>query len=129
MAEDEPTVSDPLTDAALTARLNSLSTFINNLEPSSAIVESTAPPMEPPVDQPTAPPLIEPETPKTSQYYDLVTEKASNEENVGFRKLIVDVNAIKLGQEAEKSAIKSSPVSTISNFCDFMGVLWVGVLI
>lgn len=103
------TVNDEeLNDATLGARLKSLTSFINNIEPTapvsaaatttninisdgeSGLAEATAS-VSPALNE-----KVEDNKPQTSQYYDLISEKVVQGENVGFRKLMTDVNQLKV---------------------------------
>ena len=116
--DDSPSTTE-ISDAALAARLKSLTSFINNIEPSdekNAAQETTtiqkeasAPELEP-LSASAPPPLSHEadEQPQSSQYYTMITEKAAQEQALGFKKLINDVNQIKVDSKVTPTAPKTS---------------------
>jgi hypothetical protein len=114
--DDSPSTTE-ISDAALAARLKSLTSFINNIEPSdekNAAQETTISQKEASAPEPlsaSAPPPLSHEAdeqPQSSQYYTMITEKATQEQALGFKKLINDVNQIKVDS-------KVAPKASISN--------------
>ena len=92
--EEGPSVAistSEITDASLNARLKSLGSFINNLEPSSPEMPPTS--VQNTQDSASAPTIDETQAQTSSQYYDEISERADNE--IGFRKLIAHVDVIK----------------------------------
>lgn len=115
--DDSPSTTE-ISDAALAARLKSLTSFINNIEPSdeknaaqetTSQKEATAPELEP-LSASAPPPLSHEadEQPQSSQYYTMITEKAAQEQALGFKKLINDVNQIKVDSKVTPTAPKTS---------------------
>lgn len=117
--DDSPSTTE-ISDAALAARLKSLTSFINNIEPSdeknAAQEETTTSQKEASAPEPlsaSAPPPLsheadEDEQPQSSQYYTMITEKAAQEQALGFKKLINDVNQIKVDSKVAPTAPKAS---------------------
>lgn len=116
--DDSPSTTE-ISDAALAARLKSLTSFINNIEPSdeknAAQEETTTSQKEASAPEPlsaSAPPPLsheaENEQPQSSQYYTMITEKAAQEQALGFKKLINDINQIKVDSKVAPTAPKMS---------------------
>lgn len=114
--DDSPSTTE-ISDAALAARLKSLTSFINNIEPSdekNAAQETTTSQKEASAPEPlsaSAPPPLSHEAdeqPQSSQYYTMITEKAAQEQALGFKKLINDVNQIKVDSKVAPTAPKAS---------------------
>lgn len=115
--DDSPSTTE-ISDAALAARLKSLTSFINNIEPSDekndAQEETTTSQKEASAPEPlsaSAPPPLSHEAdeqPQSSQYYTMITEKAAQEQALGFKKLINDVNQIKVDSKVAPTAPKAS---------------------
>lgn len=99
-----------ITDASLNARLKSLGSFINNLEPSSPEMPPTS--VQNIHNSASAPTIDETTSAQTSsQYYDEISERADNE--IGFRKLIAHVDVIKSTSHQIESIPKVSAPGNI----------------